>query len=387
MSGRTAASSAATRRASGSRAHRPASVLPTALSASTRSPISSRSRLTASPAGSRSRSGVARRAARPARQGSRGWYAAPRTTGGEAAGDGPVRRSRRCRAPPVRAARPAGCGTRRPLVGVGGDVLVCDAERAQGSRRARRPRSPARVGGAAEVAVEGPAGEGVTDPMPRGHGERRLADPCGSREDADHRGSGGEQPVELPSSAAADEDVHVRGQLPGTRGRPARWIACGGSSAASPARICWCSRRSGGPGSTPSLSASTRRASANAASASACRPAPVQRQHQLAVEPLLQRVLPDERRQVRQRLVMAAKREHDVDPVRDRGLPQLVEPCSLDVAQGPGTPASEAPCHSPSAASSARAAAAGSSAVSRRASAMRRSSTSVSSMPGRRRSR
>ena len=59
--------------------------------------------------------------------------------------------------------------------------------------------------------------------------------------------------------------------------------------------------------------------------------AAVQRQHDLAAEPLPQRILADQRGRLGQGLVMAAQREKDVDAVPDRRLPQLVQPGPLDV--------------------------------------------------------
>ena len=54
--------------------------------------------------------------------------------------------------------------------------------------------------------------------------------------------------------------------------------------------------------------------------------APVQRHHELAAEPLPQRMLTDQSGQLRHGLAVAAKGEHDVDAFLDGGQPQLVAP-------------------------------------------------------------
>ena len=76
----------------------------------------------------------------------------------------------------------------------------------------------------------------------------------------------------------------------------------------------------------PSSWTRTRRASANAVSASACRPAPVQRQHQLPAEPLPERVRPDQPGQLAGRLGRPAELEQELDVLLGRGQPLLAEP-------------------------------------------------------------
>ena len=87
-----AASSAATRSASGSRAQCPASVAAAAGSASTRSPMSARSRPTASATAAGPGPAEARRPWRPARPAHRGWSPASCRPGCRAAAAGPAPR-------------------------------------------------------------------------------------------------------------------------------------------------------------------------------------------------------------------------------------------------------------------------------------------------------
>ena len=117
MAGRLAASSAATRSASGSREHCAASSLAASGSASTWSPISVRSRATASWGGSTSRFRRARRLEPPARPVRPGWSLAPCRSGCRAAAAGSAQPIRRCPAQSASACPPAGCGSARPARG------------------------------------------------------------------------------------------------------------------------------------------------------------------------------------------------------------------------------------------------------------------------------
>jgi hypothetical protein len=67
--------------------------------------------------------------------------------------------------------------------------------------------------------------------------------------------------------------------------------------------------------------------------------APVKRQHELAAEPLPQRVLTHQPGKLSCGLGMAAKREHDIGAFLDRGQPLLAKPDPLDLgprARNPG---------------------------------------------------
>ncbi len=98
-----------------------------------------------------------------------------------------------------------------------------------------------------------------------------------------------------PASRSRTSPTWRRRPISGVAGagsrRRARSSAGSTSSAGSCRRIASSSARSSGPGSSPSSSPSTDRARRYAANASAWRPRAVEREHQLAVRPLAQRLL------------------------------------------------------------------------------------------------
>ena len=59
----------------------------------------------------------------------------------------------------------------------------------------------------------------------------------------------------------------------------------------------------------------------------------VQAEHQLAAEPLAQRMLPHERLQLADDLGMTARGELGVDPLLERGQPQLLQPHDLRLGE------------------------------------------------------
>ena len=68
-----------------------------------------------------------------------------------------------------------------------------------------------------------------------------------------------------------------------------------------------------------------------ASSASACRPRPVEREHQLSAQTLAQRVLRDKRLQLGDQVAVAAEREVGLDPLLDCRQPKLLQPRDLDL--------------------------------------------------------
>ena len=105
------------------------------------------------------------------------------------------------------------------------------------------------------------------------------------------------------------------------------------ASAGSCRRIACCSSCSSGPGSRPSSSRIAWRARRNASSA-ACLPiAPVEGEHQLPAEPLAASVLRDQRLELGNKIAMAAERQVGVDPVLERGQPQLLQPGRLGLRE------------------------------------------------------
>jgi hypothetical protein len=65
---------------------------------------------------------------------------------------------------------------------------------------------------------------------------------------------------------------------------------------------------------------------------------PVERQHQLAGEPLPERMLAHQRQQLLRRIGVAAEREDHLDTLLDRGQPLLVQPGPEDLRPGTGDP-------------------------------------------------
>src|SRR5262249_8372051 len=61
--------------------------------------------------------------------------------------------------------------------------------------------------------------------------------------------------------------------------------------------------------------------------------AAIQRKHQLATQPLAERVLGDERLQLRDQLVMSAERQVGLDPIADRRQPELLQPRDLTLGE------------------------------------------------------
>ena len=57
--------------------------------------------------------------------------------------------------------------------------------------------------------------------------------------------------------------------------------------------------------------------------------AAVEREHQLAAQALAEHVLGDQRLELRHQLVMAAERQVGVDPILERGQPELLQPGDL----------------------------------------------------------
>ena len=124
------------------------------------------------------------------------------------------------------------------------------------------------------------------------------------------------------------------GPWPGAGGRSRP----GASRSGSRARICWWMRLSSGPGSRPSSSASTWRASWKACSASAWRPHRVQRDHQQAAHALAQRVLRDQRGELGHGLLVTAQIKQDLGALFGRGRPQLGQADPLGPGERPRHP-------------------------------------------------
>ena len=61
--------------------------------------------------------------------------------------------------------------------------------------------------------------------------------------------------------------------------------------------------------------------------------AAVQREHQLSAQAFAERVLGDERLELRHQVVVAAERQVGVDPILERREPQLLEPSDLAVRE------------------------------------------------------
>ena len=119
----------------------------------------------------------------------------------------------------------------------------------------------------------------------------------------------------------------------GCRPRPARARGGGAGSGTSWRRIADSSARSSGDGSIPSPSTSARWASRYASSASACRPAAVEREHQLTAQPLAQRVLADERLELAGDLGVPSAGEVGLDPRAEAAEAQIVEPRDLGLGE------------------------------------------------------
>ena len=94
-------------------------------------------------------------------------------------------------------------------------------------------------------------------------------------------------------------------------------------------RICFSSCRSAALGSIPS-SSSAARASRYAVERLRLPARAVEREHQLAAQPLAVRVLRDQRLELADQLGVAAEREVGLDPLLERRQPQILQPPGLD---------------------------------------------------------
>ena len=163
--------------------------------------------------------------------------------------------------------------------------------------------------------------------------EAALADPVRAGERDEPRRA---RAAPRPSASRSHAEL---GSRPTSGGAVAASSSCGSSprrreiERGSWRRIASCSGASSGPGSTPSSSASRSPRLAVGLERLGLAPAAVEREHQLAGEPLARRVLGDEPPQLADDLGVAAGGEVGLDAQLERGQPLLLEPRDLGLRE------------------------------------------------------